>query len=274
MYGSLSTRKKHLSRSRPVFVSSSVTSESHVDTTPAGCAIQGDCYVEWKKWYAADFGNVSNEESIYYEHELKASGISSTRGLVVGEIGYGNGSFAGWVQASGGRWVGREVIPALQTRAVSAGFATIAAGTTFAAISGPCSLDLVVAFDVIEHLDVDAIRSFLREAKTALKPGGLVLLRIPSGDSPFSLAIYNGDLTHRTLLGSSAVRQLAYEAGLEVRQIRAPVLPITGYPTIRVFRRAVVRVARSVACGFIREILMGNDTAVLSPNMIAVLRRI
>jgi len=255
-------------------VNRSVMTESHLDASVAGYQVSTDRYVEWKKWDAADFGDVAREDSIYYDHELKASGISSLRGLSVGELGYGNGSFAGWVQASGGRWLGREVIPALQTRAAAAGFATIAPGTTFATVSGAASIDLVVAFDVIEHLELDAIRSFLQEVKVALKPGGLAVLRLPSGDSPFSSAIYRGDLTHRTLLGSSAIRQLAHEAGLEVRQLRAPVLPMRGYPTIRIVRRAAVRVAQSIAYGFIREILMGNGTAVLSPNMIAVLCRI
>ena len=254
-------------------LSNSVTSESDVETWRASSAVPSDRYVEWKKWCPSDFGSVSRDDAIYYDHELKASGIPSIRGLSVGEIGYGNGSFAGWVQVSGGRWVGREIIPALQARATAAGFVTIAPGTTFTTVSGAASFDLVVAFDVIEHLDLDAIRSFLQEVKAALKPGGLAVLRIPSGDSPFSSAIYRGDLTHRTLLGSSAVRQLAHEAGLEVRQIRAPVLAMRGYPSIRILRRAAVRTVQSIAYEFIRQILMENDTAVLSPNMIAVLCR-
>jgi SAM-dependent methyltransferase len=232
-----------------------------------------DGYVAWKRWRDADFGLVGREESVYFERELHASGIRALTGLRVGELGYGNGAFAGWVRAAGGRWIGRETIPELQTRALEAGFATIPPGAEFSTAWGDGSLDLIVAFDVVEHLDLCAIRAFLRESYAALKPGGLVLLRIPSGDSPFSSAIYRGDVTHRTLLGSSALRQLAREAGLDVRQIRSPVLPMVGYGAGRVVRRTVVRMLQSMAFAFIRHILMANDGAVLSPNMIVVLTR-
>jgi hypothetical protein len=42
--------------------------------------------------------------------------------LRVGEIGYGNGVFAGWARRAGAHWIGRETSQALQARAVEAGF--------------------------------------------------------------------------------------------------------------------------------------------------------
>jgi len=160
----------------------------------------------------------------------------------------------------------------LRARVAEAGFLAIAPETPFSIESGS-GFDLFVAFDVIEHLDLASIRSCLREMRAALKPGGLIVLRIPSGDSPFSSAVFRGDLTHLTLLGSSAVCQLAHEAGLQIRQIREPVLPIRPYRSARILRRLIMRVVRSVVYRFTREILMGNRTAVLSPNMVTVLRR-
>jgi 2-polyprenyl-3-methyl-5-hydroxy-6-metoxy-1,4-benzoquinol methylase len=232
-----------------------------------------DSYLEWKEWRGADFGQVECENSIYFERELRASGIASVVGLRVGELGYGNGAFAGWVRASKGLWVGREVVPELRDRAAEAGLKNIEAHETFCSVWGDSSFDLIVGFDVLEHMDLCAIRDFMREAKDALKPGALLLLRTPSGDSPFSSAIYRGDLTHRTLLGSSAVSQLAHEAGLEVHQIRSPVLPLAGHSALRIVRRVIVRVLQRLVFGFIRQILMANDSAILSSNMIAVLRR-
>jgi SAM-dependent methyltransferase len=232
-----------------------------------------DCYVGWKGWHGADFGLFGPENALYYAQELYASGIASIRGLRVGELGYGNGAFAGWVRKEGGRWVGREAIPELQQCAAEAGFEVIASEADFSNACGPGKLDLMVAFDVIEHLELDAIRSFLSEAKEALRPGGLLLVRLPSGDSPFSDAIYRGDLTHRTLLGSNAIRQLAMEAGLEVCQVRSPTLPLWGLGPLRAARRMAVRLMQAVAFSFIRHVLMGHGSAVLSPNMIVVLRK-
>jgi SAM-dependent methyltransferase len=232
-----------------------------------------DCYVGWKGWNSAAFGHFGPEDALYYAKELHASGITSVSSLRVGELGYGNGAFAGWVRKAGGHWVGREAIPEIQQRAVQAGFEVIAADATFSKVWGPGKVDLIAAFDVIEHLELNAIRAFLREAKEALRPGGLLLLRLPSGDSPFSGAIYRGDLTHRTLLGSSAARQLATVVGLEVYQVRSPVLPVWGLSPVRAVRRMAARLVQTLAFSFVRHVLMGNGAAVLSPDMIVVLRK-
>jgi SAM-dependent methyltransferase len=232
-----------------------------------------DCYVGWKGWHGCDFGRFGKEDALYYALELNASGVTSVLGLSVGELGYGNGTFAGWVRKSGGQWVGRENIPELQQRAVEAGFDVIAADSSFSNACGSARFDLIVAFDVIEHLELDAIRSFLADAKEALKPGGLLLVRLPSGDSPFSGLIYHADLTHRTLLGSSAVRQLAMEVGLDVCHVRSPVLPVWGLGPVRAARRLAVRLMQTLAFSFVRHVLMGDASAVLSPNMIVVLRK-
>ena len=232
-----------------------------------------DCYVGWKGWQGSDFGHFETEDALYYSLELNVSGVTTVRGLRIGELGYGNGTFAGWVRKAGGHWVGRETIPKLQQRAVQAGFDVIAADSSFSYACGPARLDLIIALDVIEHLELDAIRSFLADAKEALRTGGMLIVRLPSGDSPFSGLIYHADLTHRTLLGSSAVRQLAMEAGLEVLQVRSPALPVWGLGPVRAWRRLAVRLMQAVAFSFVRHVLMGDGSAVLSPNMIVVLRK-
>lgn len=230
-------------------------------------------YVGWKDWNPAEFGRFTPEDALYFAKELHASGITSVHGLRVGELGYGNGGFAGWVRHGGGHWLGRDVIPEMQERATQTGFEVVAAGAEFSKSFGPASLDLIVAFDVIEHMDLEAIRSFLGEAKEALKPGGMLLVRTPNGDSPFSGAIYRGDLTHRTLLGASAARQLAMERGLTVCHIRCPALPMWGLGPVRALRRMVVRFMQNVVFSFVGYVLMGHGSAVLSPNMIVVLRK-
>jgi SAM-dependent methyltransferase len=230
-------------------------------------------YALWKDWKDAEFGQFMAEQAIYFQRELDAVGTSSVRGLFVAELGFGNGAFAGWVRAGGGRWIGREAIPELQARAAQAGYEVVEPEEAFSASCGAGTLDLIVAFDVLEHLELDAIRCFLRDAREALKPKGLLVLRFPSGDSPFSGAVYTGDTTHRTLLGSSAVRQLAMEAGLEVYQIRSPVFPVRGFGLVRALRRTTAFVLQTVIFAFVRKLLMGNSNAVLSPNMVAVLSK-
>src|ERR1017187_3419318 len=113
-----------------------------------------DSYADWKGWQSADFGRSGLEGTLYYAQELSAGGIDSVLGLRVAELGFGHGAFADWVRKAGGHWVGREVIPELQHRAAQTGFEVIASGADFSTACGPGKFDLVVAFDVIEHLGI------------------------------------------------------------------------------------------------------------------------
>lgn len=230
-----------------------------------------NCYVNWKAWEQIPFGQFTEEQRFYFAAELETSRISSIRGLLIGELGFGNGHFAGWVRERGGQWIGREAIHEQQKKASDAGYRVLSPEATWVTVCGADSLDLIVAFDVIEHLSVDAILDFLKEAREVLKPGGSLVFRVPSGDSPFSGAIFNGDLTHRTLLGSSAVRQLALEVGLEVAQIRPPASPVWGLGVRRALRRAAALFAQKMIFSIIRNIFMGNSEAVISPTMVVVL---
>ena len=227
-------------------------------------------YLAWKGWDGKAFGHLEPEEAGYFSAELRASGIASVHGLKIGELGYGNGGFAAWVRRNDGQWIGRETRPELLQRALRAGYQALAADAAFSTAGG---LDLLVAWDVLEHLEPAAIRAFLVEARDGLRSGGALLFRIPSGDSPFAGAIFNGDLTHRTMLGSSAVHQLALETGFRVSQIRSPVLPVLGLGPVRLLRRALLRAVQKPVFSLIRNLLMGNPAAVVSPNMLVVLRK-
>jgi SAM-dependent methyltransferase len=232
-----------------------------------------DTYLHWKAWHASEFGRAASTDTSYFDHELAKSGIRSVRGLTVGELGFGNGGFAQWVRQAGGYWTGREANPELSRRAADAGFSVLNPDERFSDRGRQNAFDLIVAFDVVEHLELGDVRGFLVDAWAALKPGGRLIFRIPSGDSPFSGAIYNGDITHRSFFGSSAIRRLALEAKLEVVQIRSPVLPAADLGPIHSLRRLAAGAVQAVAFAFIRNILMGNSGAVVSPNMVVVLCR-
>jgi hypothetical protein len=78
------------------------------------------------------------------------------------------------------------------------------------------TFDLVAALDLIEHLTTEEIRKFLSDSASMLKKGGFVFLRFPNGSSPFSLELYNGDVTHRSYLNVNSLAQLANPAGLRL----------------------------------------------------------
>jgi SAM-dependent methyltransferase len=229
-------------------------------------------YLAWKGWEGAAFGRYTAEESLYFKAELHRAGVGSLSGTKILELGFGNGAFATWTRELGGQWTGIETNPALLDRAREAGFAARSPEHGLFAAVNDVRQDLVVAFDVLEHLPLEQIRVLLGDAKKILRSGGLLVARVPSGDSPFSGSIFHGDLTHVTLLGSSAIQQLALEAGFHVVQIRPPAFPIWGLGTRRLVRRAAVRVVRRLASAVIAEVLIGNEDAVITPNLVFVLR--
>ena len=58
------------------------------------------------------------------------------------------------------------------------------------------SLDLVVCFDVFEHLTHDTCGQWFTQIHRVLRPGGRLIGHVPNGISPFAGSVYWGDLTH------------------------------------------------------------------------------
>ena len=229
----------------------------------------GELYRKWKDWSEGTFGTLPRETEVYYDRELSRAGIGG-QGLDVLEIGFGNGGFASFARARGWTYAGTEIDPALVARAREAGFDVSPAGD-LTALFGDRRFDAISAFDVLEHLTQDEIIAILSQIRTLLKPGGRFVARFPSGDSPFSFGMQNGDITHRTHIGSGMVRQFSLAAGLRPEQIRAPVYPVTGLGLRRGVRRALVAAARVPVRAFVRIVFHDNQPRVIDPNMLIVL---
>lgn len=228
-------------------------------------------YRDWKGWSSDPFGVCSPASAIYFSKELRHSGVLSVAGNTILEIGFGNGEFARWARDSGARYIGTELIDELVEQGVRAGFDVRDAKEPLDGFLSEQSIDLVVAFDVFEHFEAEALRSALHSAYHALRPSGRLIARVPSGDSPFSRAIQHGDATHRLVIGSSMVRQLADEAGFSVHCVREPVFPLQGLGIKTFLRRAAVRCIQKVAFPVLARAFMGGGQPVLTPNMVFVL---
>ncbi len=230
-----------------------------------------EMYREWKGWSGDDFGRCTKEQLLYFSVELEASGFSKFNGTRVLEIGFGNGSFAAFAESNGAYWTGVEVIPQLVDESRLRGWSAYDM-KDFESLKLEKPYDLVVAFDVFEHLDIVGLCNLLLRCRELLADDGRLIGRVPSGDSPYSGATQNGDITHRCTLGSSAVKQIAYQCGYQVLQIREPAFPVRGLGVISMIRRLHVKLARKAIFPIIRRVLMGGSSAVLTPNMVFVLR--
>lgn len=75
------------------------------------------------------------------------------------------------------------------------------------------SLDLVIAFDVIEHFSRDELLLFVDHVHRVLRLGGRWLIHVPDGESPFFGAIRYGDLSHELAFTRNSLAQLLLSSG-------------------------------------------------------------
>jgi SAM-dependent methyltransferase len=230
-------------------------------------------YRSWKKWSAENFGVCDRSSAAYFSAEATRSAVSKLAGLRVIELGFGNGVFAGWCVQCGANYIGTEVIQDLVERGRQSGFDMHLASADLAAVLGYGIADLVFSWDVFEHVEIGQLKRVLGDVHSLLRSGGLLIARFPSGDSPFARACQYGDTTHCTVLGSSAVSQLADELGFQVVQMREPRFVYLGIPFTSLIRRSIVECIRRIVFPAMTKIFMGGGAPVLTANMVVVLRR-
>jgi hypothetical protein len=203
-------------------------------------------YENWKGWSSGTFGRYWSADAEYFRLEIARTGLVIAPGLQVPELGFGDGTFAAWAQAKHLSYTGTELMAALVERATLAGIRAVGHEVELRSVVGCGTLDLAVAFDVLEHLELDAMKAMQIELRGLLRAGGCVLARVPSGDSPFGRAVFHGDLTHRRALGSSAIRQLAALCAFDVVDIGPPSMPLRRLGLQRALRRAAVLATQRV----------------------------
>ena len=213
-------------------------------------------YRDWKQWNVKRFGQVDKKSTIYFQSEFNKLGFSQLLDVRVVELGFGNGAFATWANSCGARYTGIEIIPELVHAAQNVGINAELAGSPLTELFGEEKVDLVVAFDVLEHISLDKLFETLDDCRKCLRQDGQLIARVPSGDSPFSRAIQHGDLTHETIFGSSLIKQLAVEIGYSVKVIRSPAFPLLGLGFSTFLRRSLVSSARALAYPIIANVFM------------------
>jgi len=74
--------------------------------------------------------------------------------------------------------------------------------------------DLIILFDVIEHLTKSEILDLFEMLVSHLAQNGIVIVHCPNGDSPFVGPVRYGDFTHETVLTPASARNLCVLFGL------------------------------------------------------------
>lgn len=87
------------------------------------------------------------------------------------------------------------------------------------------SLGAILALDVLEHLPLVDLLRLMELAADRLRPGGLLVARVPNGEGLFGGAILHGDLTHLRAFTARSLTQAFALRGLEPVFVR-PVRPM------------------------------------------------
>lgn len=133
----------------------------------------------------------------------------------------------------------------------------------------PESIDVIVAFDVIEHFAKDELFSFADEVHRVLRPGGRWIIHAPNGESPFGSRMRYWDLTHEQAFTSESISQLLYVCGFST------VNYFEDDPVVHGITSAGRFLAWKMARGLLRLYLAAETgdtgrTAILSQNLLAV----
>jgi SAM-dependent methyltransferase len=227
-----------------------------------------DGYAAWKNWLPESFATLASDERDYLDAEMDRLGPRPIRRVL--EIGFGNGGFLRYARDRGWDVTGTEAIEALVARARAAGFDAHAAdGLESLPIAG---FDLIVAFDVLEHIPQQQGPAFLRALGRLLAPGGAILLRFPNADSPFGRPYQHGDVTHCTSVGEIKLRYFARAAGLVVSAFRGEVRRSIGRGwRSRLARLGIRLLERTVEPCIMYALFPNSSFSVFSPNSVAVL---
>ena len=138
------------------------------------------------------------------------------------ELGAGWCDFANAVTA---RSVTALDIDATVTRAAGPGVRAVVGDCTDLSRFGDASFDVVLASNLLEHLERDAAERMLAESRRVLRPGGRLILIQPN----FRLnpKEYFDDYTHVAIYTDRSLRDMLTAMGWTVEHVAARFLPLT-----------------------------------------------
>jgi SAM-dependent methyltransferase len=244
-----------------------------VPDSPNPLGQYGQDYVAWKNWggaVPAGTSKCSPYDSRYYSMEIAKTGLRRISDVL--EIGFGDGVFLAYARERGWTVAGTEVNEVLVAQAQQAGFAVKL--TRDASAYPSASFDLVVAFDVLEHIPQEQLPDFLRHIRDKLREGGVLLARFPNGDSSFGLAHQNADITHVTTIGSGKIEYLTKMCGFSLICIGPESQPIFGGGVGRSCYRLLATPVRALIELLTKLIYFPRTRLVLfSANMVVALQK-
>ena len=231
----------------------------------------GQEYLEWKNWGNNEsFSRLDKHIESSYSEEIARTELLHIRDVL--EIGFGNGSFLTYARNRNWNIVGTEMNPTLVAQARSLGFD---ARNSNAIDSMEVEhFDLIVAFDVLEHIHQNEIPAFLASVRTLLRHGGVFLARFPNADSPFGLPYQHGDVTHVTAIGSAKVEYFARMLDFDIVYIGGDAHPLWCGSYLHFCHRLIANPIKKILEIFVKIIFFPTaKVTFFSSNIVIALKK-
>lgn len=140
----------------------------------------------------------------------------SDRTASILDLGCGHGSAMYFARRAGyGNIRGVDRSPEQVAEAAKLGIENVSQGDLIDTIRDTAteSLDVVLAFDVIEHFRREELLALVDGIRRILRSGGRLIVHTPNAESPFFGRIRYGDLTHEQAFTRTSIGQLLLSSG-------------------------------------------------------------
>jgi 2-polyprenyl-3-methyl-5-hydroxy-6-metoxy-1,4-benzoquinol methylase len=151
-----------------------------------------------------------------YLTRLVRAHLPADRKVVILDLGCGHGALIHFTRRAGYTNIrGVDGSPEQVAAARRLGIEGVEEGDLLAALAAQAdeSLDVVVAFDVIEHFTRDELLGFVDQVHRVMRRGGRWIIHTTNGESPFCGRSRYGDLTHELAYTRMSISQLLLSSG-------------------------------------------------------------
>lgn len=199
--------------------------------------------------------------------------VPADRALRVVDLGCGHGACLYFLKRAGYRNViGVDVSHEQIEQAHQLGISEAEPGQLglFLDNSSSASVDVIILFDVLEHLSRDDMFKTLDGVYRVLKPGGSCIVHVPNAEGIYGMRVRYGDLTHENAFTQQSLNQLFTAIGFRGFECFEDRPRIHG---MRSFIRRALWEAGTFPCRVLFIAETGRASVILSQNILAVITK-
>jgi SAM-dependent methyltransferase len=207
----------------------------------------------------------------FFRHVVRAH-FPKARSARVLDLGCGAGYLVRATRAEGYTQVeGVDAAPEQVQEAARLGITGIRQGDIRAHLHtiGDCELEVVLAFDLLEHMTKDELFSLVDEIYRVLVPNGRLIVHTVNAESPFFGRVRHGDITHEQAFTAGSLDQLLHTVGFSAVKCFEDRPVVHGLASAA--RRVVWSAARTMLVSYlVAESGPNARHAILSQNLTCV----